>query len=1179
MNTVQQLFDRDIKREIREVIKVDQNDAVVLLNEIEEYVVTDAIQHSFGSVLDAYAEVPNKPSDRMAVWVSGFFGSGKSSFAKLFGAAIENRNLNGQSASDLVAARIGDPKVQVLLRKIRDRMPTEVVIFDLATDTGVRNANQKLTEIIYRQLLEQLGYARDLDLAQLEINLEDDGRLDQFKQAFEKSIGKPWDSEKAKIAFAMSYASRVLHEIDPKTYPAADSWVKAARGRTDISPNDLAERCIHLLDRRRGQKQLVFVIDEVGQFVARDVAKMLDLQGIVQAMGRVGQGRVWIVVTSQEKLNEMVGSLDDKRVELARLMDRFPDNLRVHLEASDIATVTSRRVLAKKADAQKLLRDLFEKNRGRLTAHAQPQADINLPMLTAESFINLYPLLPYQIDLIISIVSGLRTQGGAISHVGGANRTVIKLAQQLLTNPQVGLAERPVGRLVTLDIVFDLVRGNISSEIRDKIDHIPSQVDHRLAPAVAKAICLLQFVPQYKRTAETIAAVLHPAIDADSVLVEVQGALTELEARHLIRKGDDGYRIPSPTEDDWEKQRASLSPKSGEIAQIIGDQIHRLWEPQPTHELQGTRIFRAGLKLNGRERMSGDLNFEIQTHPRDREWDAWLSVARRASQLDPKSIFWLVPITDRIDRVASEIYRSQEMCNRKQRGAATQAELNLLGEERRRLQSLTDDLRRLVKEAFLTGVIYFRGNDRSPSQSDTEIARVAENRMGEALPEVFERFKDAAAKVQKKDIDAVLTSENLQGLPPVFINLGVVKTERGRGVFCTDKPPLSDVYAKIDSVTSYGNPASGKLLENEFGKEPYGWDFEVIKLLTLCLLRAGKIIATSKGRNVESAQSDEARELFTNNPAFRAASFRPKKALDPNELVTAAENFKTAFGKDIPELSQEATCTAIRQSIDDNEDAVAEARSLLRENGLPGESVLAEALSQMKAIRSGTQEATIQLFNTAHAQIREAIQRAAALRQRLTDPQLVMLRNARTAAGPMLAFLQQEPDTDDGLKQKASALADLLQRETFFQELPAIDQNASAIRQAYEAKFALAVEGRVKAYGGAVATLQGVPGWSSLKPEQQERIAQPLTSRVGNTVDSATPITQIRSDTDACPKRLADAIRQVNELIEGERLVTLSTTKYFSQAIETPEQLSSTLDSLRQDCEHQLGLGKKILIQ
>ena len=175
---------------------------------------------------------------------------------------------------------------------------------------------------------------------------------------------------------------------------------------------------------------------------------------------------------------ELVGGLEDKRVELARLMDRFPQELQVHLEPSDISEVTSKRVLSKNAEAQKLLRAKFEENRGRLSGSTHLTADIKLPELTAERFVDLYPLLPYQIDLIIQVVSGLRTQGGASKHVGGANRTIIKLAQQLLINPAVNLADRPLGELARIDQIYDLVESNIDSEVRGKIAAIAREVPH-----------------------------------------------------------------------------------------------------------------------------------------------------------------------------------------------------------------------------------------------------------------------------------------------------------------------------------------------------------------------------------------------------------------------------------------------------------------------------------------------------------------------------------------------------------------------------------------------------------------------------------------------------------------------------------------------------------------------------
>ncbi|MFP5286694.1 MAG: BREX system P-loop protein BrxC, partial [Thermoanaerobaculia bacterium] len=362
---IRQLFNLDISRTIEEVIKVDQVAEEILREEIEEYIATGAIRKHFRNVLGTYRDALGHPTEGIGIWISGFFGSGKSSFAKMLGLAIANRQIAGLPAARRFAGRVGDREIDALLAVINDKIPTHTVIFDVSTERGIRSGNQMLTEIMYGLFLHSLGYAKDLDLSELEISLEAEGRLDQFVAAYREVIKKDWDTEKGKVAFALNEASRVLHHLDPATYPLPDSWVRAIKGRADISPGKLAERCDELMRRRKPDQNLLFVVDEVGQFVARDVQKMLDLMGIVQSLGRVGRGKHWLAVTSQEKLTELVGGIDDRRIELARLMDRFP--LQVHLESSDISEVTSRRVLHKNADAESRLGALFDDHRGRLT--------------------------------------------------------------------------------------------------------------------------------------------------------------------------------------------------------------------------------------------------------------------------------------------------------------------------------------------------------------------------------------------------------------------------------------------------------------------------------------------------------------------------------------------------------------------------------------------------------------------------------------------------------------------------------------------------------------------------------------------------------------------------------------------------------------------------------------------
>ncbi|MGH9896283.1 MAG: BREX system P-loop protein BrxC, partial [bacterium] len=307
-----------------------------------------------------------------------------------------------------------------------------------------------------------------------------------------------------------------------------------------------------------------------------------------------------------------------------------------------------------------MLGKLFDEHRGRLSEHTRLTADIKLPELTRDSFVDLYPLLPYQIDLIIQVVSGLRTQGGTSRHVGGANRTIIKLAQQLLINPTVSLAEQPLGALVRLDHVYDLVEGNIASELRAKIAAIAKEVEHSLAQPVAKVVCLLQYGKSVHRSAENIAAALHPAVAADSQLAPVREALRLLEAAHKVRYGDDGYRIPTPAEDDWERSRNGINPNPGDAHRLYVEVLSGFWQPQPSHKLLDTKTFKAGLAIHGRDVIHGDMVFHVHLADEGKGFQSLATELRARSQQERKQVFWAVALTDTIDRETVELFRSKE---------------------------------------------------------------------------------------------------------------------------------------------------------------------------------------------------------------------------------------------------------------------------------------------------------------------------------------------------------------------------------------------------------------------------------------------------------------------------------------------------------------------------------------
>jgi hypothetical protein len=1181
LHLIKNLFAGDINRTIEEVIKVDQRDEDILVEEMAEYVVTDSIRSRYIAIFDKYSTTPNHPHEGIGIWVSGFYGSGKSSFAKMLGLSIQNRSLAGIPASARFASRAADPKVTVLLKTIVEKIPTHAVIFDVSTDRGIRSGNQTLTEITYSLLLQSLGYAKDLDLSELEIDLEERNQLLAFEEEYRRTFGKDWSAEKGKVAFALSEAGQVMHNLYPATYPTADSWWSAAKGRSDITPGKLARRADELMKRRRPGQALIFVIDEVGQFVARDVQKMLDLQAIVQNLGVVGRGRFWLVVTSQERLGELVSGLDDKRVEHARLMDRFPSELQVHLEPSDISEVTSRRVLAKNAAAQSTLGTLFDEYRARITDHSRLTADIRLPELTRDSFIELYPLMPYQIDLIIGVVSGLRTQGGTSPHVGGANRTIIKLAQQLLINPQVALGDQPVGSLARLDQVYDLLEGNIASEVRAKIASIPSQLQsqHPLAQPVAKAICLLQYVKSVHRTAENIAAALLPNVASDSQVSSVKDAIRQLEAAHLVRSGDDGYRIPTPAEDDWERIRNGVSPKPGDAHRIYQEVTQSMWQPQPSHLLLGIKQFKAGLTMEGRTVIDGDITFQVHLADNATQLESLATELRGRSRTERSDIFWALSLNDDIDAEVVELYRSRTVIAIKEREARTASESALVSEERRRRDEHLSELRKRLTAACLSGGVFFRGNDRSPAGDAADVAKAAALILAQVTPEIFDRFKEAAARTSdaKKATEALLVAENLQGLPALFNTLGLVRSEKGKTVLDATKGPLKEVLARIEERSNYGETASGRLLTDAFEKEPFGWDFEVVRLFALSLLRAGSIEATSKGQTFDSATGSEAVEAFSNNSVFKQTSFRPKKGPDFAELVKAGSAFADTFGSEVRELTQGSIVAQLRDEVRKANERVSDALVELNSNRLPGAPALEAGLEPMKAILRGSEEAALATFNASHRSIKDAVKRATELKEVLNPVRLAEVERGRKALGVAWPFLVTEPDIANELRDAATELQDILEREAFFRDFPKIDQNAAAIETEYQRRQAVAVAARVAAYEKALEDLHTTPGWINLTPEDQKAIALPL--EIGRAAgELSASILQVRSDTELCPIRLQKAIATVRRIIDGDRLATIDLRPYFADGIETEEQLNAALTGIREECARLIGVGKKVVI-
>jgi hypothetical protein len=1184
VDRIGELFASDISRRIEEVIKVDQTDEEILLDEIEEYVVTASIRDRFRSVLERYWETLREPHEGVGVWVSGFFGSGKSSFAKLLGLMLDNRPVRGEGAARRLTGKLDDARAQAALAQIGEHVPTHAIIFDVATERGVRSADQKLTEILYRMLLRSLGYAEDFDLAELEITLEGKGELDRFRDTYRELFAKEWDEEKDLIAFSLSEASQVLQKLFPKTYPDPESFAQLITNRVDVTAGRLAERALELMARRRPGQRLVFVVDEVGQYVARDTQKMLDLQGVVQSLGRVGRGKLWLVVTSQERLSDVVSGLDDTRVELPRLQDRFP--LRVDLEASDITEVAGRRVLAKHAEAQQALRELYQRFTARLSEHTQVSTSLALPALTAESFSDLYPLLPYQIDLVIQVVSGLRTEAGASRHVGGANRTVIKLAQQLLIHETTGLEHRPVGDLVRLDHVYDLVAGTVSSDTRAKIAQVPERLAGassevcETAHRVAKALCLLGYVKAVPRTAQNLAALIHPSVEAESQLPLVQQALQALVEARLVRQLDGQYHIPSPAEDDWERDRDKASPRLGDVHRIHAEMLAGLWEPKPACELHGARTFKGSLVYSARELAAGDAPIHVFLAEPGEDLERQSREARERSQSETSALFWVASLGHDVDRLTRELFRSREILDRRARQSRGEEAKSLVPQEELRKAQYQEELRVALRSALLAGKVYFQGNPRFPESGAAGVSQAASALLAEALPKIFHRFDEGAAKVTLKDIEAVLASESLPGLPPVVSTLGLLRNEGGKPAFTIDRGPLREIADQIERRNSYGETASGRWLVELFSAAPFGWSIDVLRLFVAALVRAGRLRLLHHGQVLDSGASPVTQEVFRKANLFQAAAFQPPPSggTEMKHWLEADAAFQALFGERLSELERASVARRIRDQVGRLESLLRDARGELRQHELPGEEALVDGIEQAEAIRSAGDDDAILTFVQAHRTLGAARDRAHELAPAFQQ-HAETLRRARWVQQRQWPFLRDEGDAPEELRAVAEDLSELLRRETFFRELPRISEHAGSIDAEYRRRFDAIEAERVATYRRALERLEGHAGWQEITDAQREAISGHLRSRAGKSLGAITPIDALREEIAACPEHLRRAEQALLEAVDGARLVTLRIDAYFKGRVESPEQLDAAIEELRRECAKLLAVGKTVLIR
>lgn len=569
MIRLRDIFDKPIDRPIDGVIKAD--DDASLRIELDEYIITVEI----GQRLEEFLEAYNNYTTANGVWISGFFGSGKSHLLKMLAMLLENREVDGICALDVFCGKLdNNPMLAGALRKAVS-IPSRSILFniDQKADVISKTDIDALLSVFQKVFDEMCGYyGKQPHIAQFERDLDSRGQLSAFRAAFQSVAGKSWDRGREQALFEKANIAKAFAEATSASASDATDILGHYRKDTKVSIEDFANTVKAWIDRKPPKFRLNFFVDEVGQYIADNTKLMTNLQTIAESLNTKCKGQAWILVTSQQDMASVIGDMTVRQEhDFSKIQARFR---RMPLNSADVPEVIQRRLLVKTEEGEIGLGNLHDQESNNLkTLFDFTDGSIRLKNFRdKDHFIASYPFPPYQYTLFQMAITGLSQHNafeGKHSSVG--ERSMLGVFQDVAKL----LADTAVGDFATFDQMFEGIRTALKSAVQQSIQVAEKNLDDPFAVRVLKALFLVKYVKEFKPSVRNIAILLLSAPTTDMVgeRRRIEEALNTLERNTYIQRNGEVYEFLTNEEKDVESEIKALSVDQSELARQLEELI------------------------------------------------------------------------------------------------------------------------------------------------------------------------------------------------------------------------------------------------------------------------------------------------------------------------------------------------------------------------------------------------------------------------------------------------------------------------------------------------------------------------------------------------------------------------------------------------------------------------------
>lgn len=571
---IRDMFAEDINRKINGVIKVDQDTTDVIEQEVREYVITKELKKHFISFFDYYSDAFDKPTADIGVWISGFFGSGKSHFLKMLSYILENKSIGGVPTVEKFRQKFADDPATFMLIDRATRGKTETILFNIDIEGSINKDKTAVLRVFAKMFYTHLGfYGENLKVAMLEQYIDQLGKTEEFRRVFEAKKGKPWNEQRKAFAFNGKFIIPTLMEVLDMSEEDSKRWFND-KTAVEFSIARLVEDIKTYVSRQPENFRLLFMIDEVGQYVGTDTDMLLNLQSLTEKIGSECGGKVWVMCTGQEAIDEIIKVRAD---EFSRIQARF--KTRLSLSSSSVDEVIQKRILKKNQEAEQKLESLYRENDSvlrNLFSFTDSILDIKGFAGAGEFAVN-FPFVPYQFIIMQKAFAEIRKYGNSGKHLSGGERSMLSGFQEAAQKIQ----NQDEYALVPFFRFYDTVHTFLDSSIRRVIERCQNAADigAGIQPQdvdVLKLLYLIRYVDDIPANVDNIVILMADDIRTDKIVLreKVGESLGRLMSQNYIGRSGETYNFLTDEEQDIQRDINNTVVDTASIVERIAQMIY-----------------------------------------------------------------------------------------------------------------------------------------------------------------------------------------------------------------------------------------------------------------------------------------------------------------------------------------------------------------------------------------------------------------------------------------------------------------------------------------------------------------------------------------------------------------------------------------------------------------------------